>query len=129
MHAEMDMRNTTLVIGAGPAGLAAAGELRRAGVPAFVLERADAIGASWRGRYDRLRLNTSRLTSRLPKTRYPRGTALFIATRCHLGEGNRPSGKTSAIAATQMNSVGHARSWMSTAHSPPGSASGSARIA
>jgi cation diffusion facilitator CzcD-associated flavoprotein CzcO len=71
MHAEMDMRNTTLVIGAGPAGLAAAGELRRAGVPAFVLERADAIGASWRGRYDRLRLNTSRLTSRLPKTRYP----------------------------------------------------------
>lgn len=37
MHADMDMRNTTLVIGAGPAGLAAAGELRRAGVRAVVL--------------------------------------------------------------------------------------------
>jgi putative flavoprotein involved in K+ transport len=47
----------TVVIGAGPAGLAAAAELRRRGVPAVVLDRADAIGSSWRGRYDRLRLN------------------------------------------------------------------------
>ena len=50
----------TVVIGAGPAGLASAAELRRRGVPAVVLEQADAIGASWRGRYDRLRLNSSR---------------------------------------------------------------------
>jgi putative flavoprotein involved in K+ transport len=71
------MRNTTLVVGAGPAGLAAAAELGRAGIPAVVLERADAIGAAWRGRYDRLRLNTSRLTSRLPAARYRRGTSLF----------------------------------------------------
>jgi putative flavoprotein involved in K+ transport len=71
------MRNTTLVVGAGPAGLAAAAELGRAGIPAVVLERADAIGAGWRGRYDRLRLNTSRLTSRLPAARYRRGTSLF----------------------------------------------------
>jgi cation diffusion facilitator CzcD-associated flavoprotein CzcO len=71
------MSNTTLVVGAGPAGLAAAAELGRVGVPALVLERADAIGASWRGRYDRLRLNTSRLTSKLPGTRYAAGTGLF----------------------------------------------------
>ena len=72
----MDERQV-VVIGAGAAGLASAGELRRAGVPAVVLDRSDAIASAWRGRYDRLRLNTSRLTSRLPKSRYPRGTSLF----------------------------------------------------
>ncbi|MEA2378454.1 MAG: hypothetical protein QOD13_2361, partial [Thermoleophilaceae bacterium] len=49
-----------LVIGAGPAGLAAAAELGRLGVAATVLERESAVGASWRIRYDRLRLNSSR---------------------------------------------------------------------
>jgi cation diffusion facilitator CzcD-associated flavoprotein CzcO len=68
-----------MVVGGGPAALAAAAELRRAGVQAVMLEQADAIGASWRGRYDRLRLNTSRVSSKLPKARYARGTALFPA--------------------------------------------------
>jgi cation diffusion facilitator CzcD-associated flavoprotein CzcO len=68
-----------VVIGAGPAGLASAAELRRRGVPVVVLERADAIAASWRGRYDRLRLNTSRWFSRLPGCRYARGTGIFPA--------------------------------------------------
>ena len=67
----------TVVIGAGPAGLASAAELRRRGVPAVVLEQADAIGASWRGRYDRLRLNSSRWFSKLPGGRYARGTGMF----------------------------------------------------
>ena len=66
-----------VVIGAGPAGLAAAAELGRMGIPAAVLEQADSVGASWRGRYDRLRLNTCRWTSRLPRSRYPAHTALF----------------------------------------------------
>jgi len=65
------------VIGAGPAGLAVAGELAHAGVQAVILERAEAIGAAWRGRYDRLRLNTCRWTSRLPRARYAKGTSLF----------------------------------------------------
>jgi len=67
----------TVVIGAGPAGLAAAAELGRRGVPAVVLDQADAIGASWRGRYDRLRLNSSRWFSKLPGGRYARGTGMF----------------------------------------------------
>jgi cation diffusion facilitator CzcD-associated flavoprotein CzcO len=67
----------TVVIGAGPAGLASAAELRRRGVPTVVLERGDAIATSWRGRYDRLRLNTSRWFSRLPGGRYERGTGIF----------------------------------------------------
>ena len=55
-----------IVVGAGPAGLATAAQLRRANVPAVVLEQADAIAAAWRGRYDRLKLNSPRWYSRLP---------------------------------------------------------------
>ena len=67
----------TLVVGAGPAGLATAAELRRRGVPATILERGDAVGTSWRGRYDRLRLNTSRWFSKLPGGSYASGTGIF----------------------------------------------------
>ena len=66
-----------IVIGAGPAGLAAAAALGREGIPASVLEQADSAAASWLGRYDRLRLNTCRWTSQLPHSRYPARTALF----------------------------------------------------
>jgi cation diffusion facilitator CzcD-associated flavoprotein CzcO len=46
-------------------------------VSAIVLERDGAVGSSWRGRYDRLRLNSSRWFSNLPGARHPRGTGLF----------------------------------------------------
>src|SRR5690349_23826615 len=68
-----------LVIGAGPAGLAAAAELRRRGVPVVVLERGDGVGASWRSRYDRLRLNSSRWFSQLPGARFEDPTGPFPA--------------------------------------------------
>jgi putative flavoprotein involved in K+ transport len=48
-----------IVCGAGTAGLAAAATLRGAGIEVTVLERSDQVAASWRGRYDGLRLNTS----------------------------------------------------------------------
>ena len=72
----MDDRRV-IVVGAGPAGLASAAELGRRGVPAPVLERSEWIAASWRGRYDRLRLNSSRPFSKLPGARYARGTGIF----------------------------------------------------
>ena len=60
------------VIGAGSAGLWAAAELRRRGISALVLERGDAVGGSWRGRYEGLRLNTVRRLSGLPGNPIPR---------------------------------------------------------
>jgi putative flavoprotein involved in K+ transport len=62
-----------VVVGAGPAGLAAAAMLRRHGVEVIVLDRAPYVGSSWRGRYDRLLLNSSRRTSYLPGLPFPRG--------------------------------------------------------
>jgi cation diffusion facilitator CzcD-associated flavoprotein CzcO len=66
-----------IVIGAGPAGLASATELGRRGIPATVLEQGDGVGTSWRGRYDRLRLNSSRWFSTLPGARFAKGTGVF----------------------------------------------------
>jgi hypothetical protein len=65
-----------VVIGAGPAGLATAAHLRRRGVSPLVIEQGT-VAQAWRERYDRLRLNTSRLTSRVAGKRFARGTALF----------------------------------------------------
>jgi putative flavoprotein involved in K+ transport len=58
-------RHEAVVIGAGPAGLAAAAMLGREDVEALVLER-DSIGASWRNFYERLHLHTIRWLSGLP---------------------------------------------------------------
>ncbi len=65
------------VIGAGPSGVAAAVSLRDRGIRPLLIDRAEHVGASWRARYDRLRLNTGRLTSHLPNRPYPAGTAVF----------------------------------------------------
>ncbi len=71
------MEGRVVVVGAGPAGLASAAALGRRGIQATVLDRSDAIASSWRGRYDRLRLNSSRPFSKLPGGRWLRGTPMF----------------------------------------------------
>lgn len=65
-------RHEAVVAGAGPAGLAAAAVLRKHGFEVMVLERAGALGARWRDRYDGLRLNTMRIFSSLPGYRMER---------------------------------------------------------
>lgn len=61
-----------IVCGAGAAGLAAAATLGRAGVDAVVLERSGQVAASWRSRYDGLRLNTPGWMSAQPGLRASR---------------------------------------------------------
>ncbi|MBD0707198.1 MULTISPECIES: flavin-containing monooxygenase [unclassified Streptomyces] len=67
------------VIGGGPGGLAVAACLRARGVRAVVLEKSDAVGASWRGHYARLRLHTTRRLSGLPGLRMPRSFGRWVA--------------------------------------------------
>jgi putative flavoprotein involved in K+ transport len=55
----------SIVIGAGPAGLAAAASLQRERIETVVLEQAS-VGSSWRNHYDRLHLHTVRWLSGLP---------------------------------------------------------------
>jgi cation diffusion facilitator CzcD-associated flavoprotein CzcO len=69
-----------VVVGAGAAGLSTALSLKDLGIRPLVLERADAVSASWRSRYDRLRLNTCRPFSHLPGRPFPKGTPM-CATR------------------------------------------------
>jgi putative flavoprotein involved in K+ transport len=67
-----------VIIGAGPAGLAAAAELRRRGVPSQVLERNEVVASSWRARYDHLQLNTCRWNSQLTLgDHFSRGVPFF----------------------------------------------------
>ena len=58
--------DATVVVGAGPGGLAMGAALRRLGLQATLLERGTGAGASWHGYYDGLRLNSARGHSSLP---------------------------------------------------------------
>src|SRR3954469_15987726 len=68
-----------LVVGAGPAGLAAAACLRARGVDVLVVDRGSAVGESWRRRYDRLHLHTPRVQSALPGLRMSRRYGRWVA--------------------------------------------------
>ena len=61
----------TLIIGAGPAGLAVAGRMRRLGFPFVMIDAADQIASSWRNHYDRLQLHTVKQLSHLPYQPFP----------------------------------------------------------
>jgi putative flavoprotein involved in K+ transport len=69
----------TVVVGAGPAGLATSAALVRAGRAVTLLERADRVGAAWAARYDSLHLHTVRWLSGLPGLRIPRAYGRWVA--------------------------------------------------
>jgi indole-3-pyruvate monooxygenase len=70
MQTEATSRNT-VIIGAGPAGLAVGACLRKAGVPFIMLEQADRPGSSWHSHYERLHLHTNKGMSQLPLYPFP----------------------------------------------------------
>lgn len=68
----MDSLHTeNLIIGAGPAGLAMAGQLRRVERPFILLEQSQQVANAWRNHYDRLHLHTIKATSHLPFKPFP----------------------------------------------------------
>lgn len=56
----------TIIIGAGPAGLAVGACLKRANLPFTILEQSDKVGSAWHNHYDRLHLHTAKAYSGLP---------------------------------------------------------------
>ena len=74
------MQNSdAVVIGAGPAGLAAAACLIQRGRQPLVLERAGELGASWRSHYERLHLHTVKTHSALPGLPFPDSAPRYVS--------------------------------------------------
>jgi cation diffusion facilitator CzcD-associated flavoprotein CzcO len=70
-------RADAIVVGAGPAGLACAAMLGRAGLQTTILEREEVIAPVWRRHYDCLHLHTERRYSALPGLAMPRDYPQF----------------------------------------------------
>lgn len=70
-----------LVIGAGPAGIASAYMLQKAGISYQVVDSASVIASTWANQYPSLRLNTSRFYSHLPGRKFPWHYGIFPTAR------------------------------------------------
>ena len=68
----------TLIIGAGPAGLAVAGRLRHQKLPFEIVEQTDKVGWAWHNHYDRLHLHTVKQLSALPHLPFPESYPLYV---------------------------------------------------
>ncbi|MFK7931860.1 MAG: flavin-containing monooxygenase [Saprospiraceae bacterium] len=71
-------RVENLIIGAGPAGLAVAGRMRKASLDFTLLERTDKVGYAWHNHYDRLHLHTVKQYSNLPHLPFPDHYPLYV---------------------------------------------------
>jgi cation diffusion facilitator CzcD-associated flavoprotein CzcO len=68
----------TIIIGAGPAGLAMAGRLSKAGMAFDVLEQSQHIANSWHNHYRRLHLHTVKRYSNLPHRELPQSYPRYV---------------------------------------------------
>lgn len=62
----------TIIVGAGPAGLACAAAMSQLGLKVAMLEKSDVVASVWRHHYDRLHLHSDRDHSGLPGMAMPR---------------------------------------------------------
>ncbi|MES2841308.1 MAG: NAD(P)/FAD-dependent oxidoreductase [Pseudomonadota bacterium] len=69
----------TLVIGAGPAGLATAACLAQRGTRALVVDQAHEVASSWRHHYERLHLHTVKTHSALPGLPFPDSAPRYVS--------------------------------------------------
>lgn len=60
-----------LIVGAGPAGLAMAGRLRKMQIDFEIVEQSDRLAPAWHQHYDRLHLHTVKQFSALPHRPFP----------------------------------------------------------
>jgi putative flavoprotein involved in K+ transport len=70
-------KEDVLVIGAGPAGIASAYFLQKAGIHYKVVDRANVIASTWASLYPSLTLNTSRWFSHMPEAPFPRHFGIY----------------------------------------------------
>ena len=72
---------STAIIGAGPAGLAVAGRLRKRGQAFVLLEKSDRLTPAWHTHYDRLHLHTVREHSGLPHLPIPDSYPRYLSRK------------------------------------------------
>lgn len=73
------MQSSTLILGAGPGGLAMAGQLVHRQLPFTLLEASDNVGVAWRNHYDRLHLHTVKEHSALPFLPFPADYPTYVS--------------------------------------------------
>lgn len=73
-----EFKTENLIIGAGPAGLAMAGRLRKMGREFIIVEKSQHIANAWRNHYERLHLHTIKSTSYLPHKLFPDDYPLYV---------------------------------------------------
>jgi thioredoxin reductase len=61
----------TLIIGAGPAGMALAGRMKKLNLPFVLIEKSDRVAMAWHQHYERLCLHTVKEHSNLPHIELP----------------------------------------------------------
>ncbi len=78
MNQMKEVKTETLIVGAGPAGLAMAGQLSHRKLPFMIIEASDKIAPAWHQHYERLHLHTVNQWSHLPHLPFPKDFPLYV---------------------------------------------------